>query len=541
MNELLKIDNLNISFQSSGSDLKTLKDFSINLKERESLGIVGESGSGKTLSMLALTRLLPKQARITSGSIIFRNKILNNLLNKNFYKEISGNKISMIFQEPMTALNPVHTVGKQLLDTYLYHNDVSFEKGVLRALEILDAVQLSKNKQRMEQYPHQLSGGQRQRVMIALALINNPDLLIADEPTTALDVTVQKEIIQLISKLRKTIGMALIFISHDLGVVSQISDNIIVMKEGEIVEKGSTSKVLNKPEHIYTQKLLNCLHKLENDQKKEKLKNSPIISARDISKVYKLPAKIFKKPEIIHAVKNVSFDVKTGETLAIVGESGSGKSTVAKIINGLIVKDNGEVKIKGQDIEDISLSKRAKLIQPVFQDPYSTLNPIHTVGYIISRPLVINENQSDYNIKTKVIEILELVGLSEEYYNRFPNQLSGGQRQRVAIARAIILKPQILICDEPTSALDVTIQSQILDLLNDLKQKLKITIILISHDISVVKYFSDRIIVMYNGQIVETGNTEDIINNPKETYTKKLMSSVFSLKQKNQILEDNFT
>jgi len=540
MNELLKIDNLNISFQSSGSDLKTLKDFSINLKERESLGIVGESGSGKTLSMLALTRLLPKQARITSGSIIFRNKILNNLLNKNFYKEISGNKISMIFQEPMTALNPVHTVGKQLLDTYLYHNDVSFEKGILRALEILDAVQLSKNKQRMEQYPHQLSGGQRQRVMIALALINNPDLLIADEPTTALDVTVQKEIIQLISKLRETIGMALIFISHDLGVVSQISDNIIVMKEGEIVEKGSTSKVLNKPEHIYTQKLLNCLHKLENDQKKEKLKNSPIISARDISKVYKLPAKIFKKPEIIHAVKNVSFDVKTGETLAIVGESGSGKSTVAKIINGLIVKDNGEVKIKGQDIEDISLSKRAKLIQPVFQDPYSTLNPIHTIGYIISRPLVINENQSDYNVKTKVIEILELVGLSEEYYNRFPNQLSGGQRQRVAIARAIILKPQILICDEPTSALDVTIQSQILDLLNDLKQKLKITIILISHDISVVKYFSDRIIVMYNGQIVETGNSEDIINNPKESYTKKLMSSVFSLKQKNQILEDNF-
>ena len=541
MNELLKIDNLNISFQSSGSDLKTLKDFSINLKERESLGIVGESGSGKTLSMLALTRLLPKQARITSGSIIFRNKILNNLLNKNFYKEISGNKISMIFQEPMTALNPVHTVGKQLLDTYLYHNDVSFEKGVSRALEILDAVQLSKNKQRMEQYPHQLSGGQRQRVMIALALINNPDLLIADEPTTALDVTVQKEIIQLISKLRKTIGMALIFISHDLGVVSQISDNIIVMKDGEIVEKGSTSKVLNKPEHIYTQKLLNCLHKLENDQKKEKLKNSPIISARDISKVYKLPAKIFKKPEIIYAVKNVSFDVKTGETLAIVGESGSGKSTVAKIINGLIVKDNGEVKIKGQDIEDISLSKRAKLIQPVFQDPYSTLNPIHTIGYIISRPLVINENLSDYNIKTKVIEILDLVGLSEEYYNRFPNQLSGGQRQRVAIARAIILKPQILICDEPTSALDVTIQSQILDLLNDLKQKLKITIILISHDISVVKYFSDRIIVMFNGQIVETGNSEDIINNPKETYTKKLMSSVFSLKQKNQILEDNFT
>ena len=252
--------------------------------------------------------------------------------------------------------------------------------------------------------------------------------------------------------------------------------------------------------------------------------------------MYKRQAKIFKKPEIIYAVKKVSFDVKFGETIAIVGESGSGKSTVAKIINGLINKDEGKVEIKGQNIEDIEISDRAKIIQPVFQDPYSTLNPIHTIGYIVSRPLTINENKSESEVKEEVIKILGLVGLSEEYYNRFPNQLSGGQRQRVAIARAIILKPQILICDEPTSALDVTIQSQILDLLNDLKQKLKITIILISHDISVVKYFSDRIIVMYNGQIVETGNSEEIINNPKETYTKKLMSSVFSLKQNNKIL-----
>ena len=238
-----------------------------------------------------------------------------------------------------------------------------------------------------------------------------------------------------------------------------------------------------------------------------------------------------KKPEIIYAVKKVSFDVKLGETIAIVGESGSGKSTVAKIINGLINKDEGKVEIKGQNIEDIEISDRAKIIQPVFQDPYSTLNPIHTIGYIVSRPLILNENKSESEVKDEVIKILRLVGLSEEYYNRFPNQLSGGQRQRVAIARAIILKPQILICDEPTSALDVTIQSQILDLLNDLKTKLNITIILISHDISVVKYFSDRIIVMYNGEIIEMGNTNNVINIPKDKYTKRLMSSVFSLKK----------
>ena len=312
MSKFLTIQNLDISFQSSNKNLKTVKNFNLNLNEKESLGIVGESGSGKTLSMLALTRLLPKQAAVSAGSIIFQNKNLNELNNKNFYKEISGKKISMIFQEPMTALNPVHTIGKQLLDTYLYHNNESVDRGTKRALEILDAVRLPKYKQRMGQYPHQLSGGQRQRVMIALALINNPSLLIADEPTTALDVTVQKEIIQLISELRETIGMALIFISHDLGVVSQISDNIIVMENGEIVEKGKTSKVLEKPAHPYTQGLLNCLFKLEDEQKKDKIENTPIIRVKEISKSYKLPAKIFKKPEIIYAVKQVSFDVKFG-------------------------------------------------------------------------------------------------------------------------------------------------------------------------------------------------------------------------------------
>ena len=343
MSKFLTIQNLDISFQSSNKNLKTVKNFNLNLNEKESIGIVGESGSGKTLSMLALTRLLPKQAAVSAGSIIFQNKNLNELNNKNFYKEISGKKISMIFQEPMTALNPVHTIGKQLLDTYLYHNNESVDRGTKRALEILDAVRLPKYKQRMGQYPHQLSGGQRQRVMIALALINNPSLLIADEPTTALDVTVQKEIIQLISELRETIGMALIFISHDLGVVSQISDNIMVMENGEIVEKGKTSKVLEKPAHPYTQGLLNCLFKLEDEQKKDKIENNPIIRVKEISKSYKLPAKIFKKSEIIYAVKQVSFDVKFGETLAIVGESGSGKSTIAKIINGLINKDEGDI------------------------------------------------------------------------------------------------------------------------------------------------------------------------------------------------------
>ena len=529
---LLEINDLNISFDISKNILKTVNNFSLKLQEKKTIGIVGESGSGKTLSMLGLTRLLPRQAFIDKGSITFKNQNITNISNIEFYKKISGKKISMIFQEPMTALNPVYTVGKQLMGTYLFHSYVSRNNAYKRAIDFLEAVQLTNAKERMAQYPHQLSGGQRQRVMIAMALINSPELLIADEPTTALDVTVQKEIIVLIQKLIESFGMAMIFISHDLGVVSKTCEDIIVMENGKIVENGKTTNVLNFPKENYTNNLLKCLWGLDIDYKQNKNSSDILVKVENISKFYKLPGSILKPRKIINAVKNVSFEILKGETLAIVGESGSGKSTVAKIINGLTSMDNGEVFLNGKRIEQFSSQERAKWIQPVFQDPYSTLNPNHTIGFIVGRPLTLNTSLSKDEIISKVIKILDLVGLSNNFINRFPSQLSGGQRQRVAIARAIILEPKILICDEPTSSLDVTIQSQILDLLNELKDRLKITIVLISHNISVVKYLSDRVLVMNEGEILERGNTLDVLNNPKNNYTKKLMSAIFEVKKR---------
>ena len=529
MNKFLEIQNLNISFQGNRS-FNTLNNFNLKLDKNESLGIVGESGSGKTLSMLALTRLLPKQALISSGSFSFLDQDLTKVDNFNFYKNFSGKKISMIFQEPMTALNPVYTIGRQLMYTYMYHNKVTNKEAYNKSLEMLDAVKLTNNTERMKQYPHQLSGGQRQRIMIAMALINKPQLLIADEPTTALDVTVQKEIVTLVQDLKNDFGMALIFISHDLGVVSQISDDIIVMKKGYIIETGKTKTVLKKPKKTYTKNLLSCLKNLNlNNTKFIKNNEKHIIEVQNLSKLYKLPSNIFSTSKLIRAVDDVSFKVIKGETLSIIGESGSGKSTIAKMLNGLLKPDKGNIKINNLDLKKLKSNDRAKIIQPVFQDPYSTLNPNHTVGYIVSRPLILNKNLDRLSIKTKVDETLKLVGLAENFYFRFPNQLSGGQRQRVAIARAIILEPEILICDEPTSSLDVTIQEQILKLLQSLKQKLGMTIILISHDISVVKFLSERVLVMLNGQIVESGYTKNTLKNPKNKYTKKLMTAVYEV------------
>ncbi len=529
---LLEINDLNISFEISKNVLKTVNNFNLSLHEKKTIGIVGESGSGKTISMLGLTRLLPKQAFVEKGSIFFRGQNISKIPNKEFFQKFSGKKISMIFQEPMTALNPVYTIGRQLMETYLFHNNVSRSSAYERAVYFLDAVQLTSVKDRMAQYPHQLSGGQRQRVMIAMALINKPELLIADEPTTALDVTVQKEIVGLIQQLIESFGMALIFISHDLGLVSKTCEDIIVMEKGLIVENGKSKIVLTQPKKSYTKKLLKCLWSLDVYQKKIYKKNTKLLEAQNITKTYKLPGSILKSRKIIKAVTNVSFQIFKGETLAIVGESGSGKSTVAKIINGLIEVDSGNVYLEGKKIQNFSPLERALSIQPVFQDPYSTLNPKHTVGFIVGRPLTLNKFLSYNEMQTKVIKILELVGLSKNFVNRFPSQLSGGQRQRVAIARALILEPKILICDEPTSSLDVTIQFQILDLLNELKKRLEITIILISHNISVVKFLSDRVLVMNEGEIIENGNTFDVLNKPRNEYTKKLMSAVFEVKKK---------
>ena len=531
MSYSLIINNLEISVKSLIGYKKIVSDFNLTLHPGRKLGIVGESGSGKTLSMLALNRLLPSQIEVTGGSIFFNNKNLNNMEKKEFYREFSGKKISMIFQEPMTALNPVYTIGKQLRQAFLIHNKgISKKLSEERARSMLDAVKLNRIEERMRQYPHQLSGGQRQRVLIALALINEPEILIADEPTTALDVTVQKEILELINELCLNFKMSLIFISHDLGVISKVSDEIIVMKDGKIIEEGLTKKILKSPKKDYTLGLLKCLWKLEKGNPSLYTdKEVPFIEVKNINKEYQLPNRLFSKRKKLSAVEDVSFSVFKGDSVAIVGESGSGKTTIAKIINGLEYPDSGEILINNCPINKIDLFERARLIQPIFQDPYSTLNPNHTIGYVISRPLIIQKRFSSKEIYQNAIKMLKLVELPDTFFYRFPNQLSGGQRQRVSIARALILEPQLLICDEPTSALDVTIQDQILDLLENLKKKLSITIIIISHDISVVKYLSKRILVIKDGKIVESGFTKEVLENPQSSYTKELLSSVFRI------------
>lgn len=524
---LLEIKDLIVSFKNHGGKTDVVHGFNLKLKRGETVGIVGESGSGKTMSMLAMARLLPSQAFVSSGTIHLENEDLLGLENDAFHSTISGKRIAMIFQEPMTALNPVYTIGRQMLETAMLHENVSKSVAQSKAIEMLEAVQLPEPAQRLGQYPHQLSGGQRQRVMIAMALLSKPDLLIADEPTTALDVTVQNDIIQLLIDLQKRFGMAMIFISHDLGVVSRVSKNIIVMKQGEIVETGKTSKVLTKPKHPYTKGLLECLWKLDDKNRGAPNPNAPpVIKIKSINKTYSLRTGLFKSASQIKAVTDASFEVRSGETLAIVGESGSGKSTLAKIMNGLETPDSGSVHFGEKRVQDLSLKDRARLVQPIFQDPYSTLNPKHTIGYIISRPLIVH-GLAGGDLKSKVLETMEQAGLSAEFYHRFPNQLSGGQRQRVAIARAIILRPSILICDEPTSALDVSIQEQILDLLNDLQRKYGMTLILISHDMAVVGYLADRVLVMLNGKIIEFGNAKNVLETPSTAYTQKLMNSVY--------------
>ena len=531
MSYTLSINNLEISVKNLIGYKKIISDFNLTLQPGRKLGIVGESGSGKTLSMLALSRLLPSQIEVTGGSIFFNDKNLNTMEKKEFHREFSGKKISMIFQEPMTALNPVYTIGKQLRQAFLIHNKgISKKLSEERARSMLDAVKLNRIEERMRQYPHQLSGGQRQRVLIALALINEPEILIADEPTTALDVTVQKEILELINELCLNFKMSLIFISHDLGVISKVSDEIIVMKDGKIIEEGITKKILKSPKKDYTLGLLKCLWKLEKGNPSLYTdKEVPFIEVKNIKKEYQLPNRLFSKRKKLSAVEDVSFSVFKGDSVAIVGESGSGKTTIAKIINGLEYPDSGEILINNCPINKIDLFERARLIQPIFQDPYSTLNPNHTIGYVISRPLIIQKRFSSKEIYQNAIKMLKLVELPDTFFYRFPNQLSGGQRQRVSIARALILEPQLLICDEPTSALDVTIQDQILDLLENLKKKLSITIIIISHDISVVKYLSKRIFVIKDGKIVESGFTKDVLENPQSSYTKELLSSVFRI------------
>ena len=554
---LLSINTLSISFLSDGKDNEIIHNISFHLNENEILGIVGESGSGKSVSSLAILGLLPKSiSKITQGTILFEGVDLTKISPKKFQK-IRGDKISVIFQEPMSSLNPSMTCGKQVDEILAQHTSLSKKERKSETLSLFEQVKLPTPVTTYNKYPHEISGGQMQRVMIAMAIACKPNILIADEPTTALDVTVQKEIIQLLKDLQANTNMSIIFITHDLSLISEIADRILVMYKGEIVEEGNVHSIFKTPKHNYTKALINSRPSLdvrlktlptisdylnnsisneiisneERNKKHEKLYcKTPLLEIKNIEKEYFSKPTWFSKPESFKAVNDVSFKLYEGETLGLVGESGCGKSTLGNAILQLDKATAGSIIYKGVDITNLSLKQLRHLrkdIQIIFQDPFASLNPRLTIGKAIMEPMKVHKlNNSDKERKVKTIDILNRVGLDESYFNRYPHEFSGGQRQRVGIARTIGIQPKLIVCDESVSALDISVQAQVLNLLNELKENFGFTYIFISHDLAVVKYMSDQLLVMNNGKIEELGDADIIYNNPKKEYTQKLIHAI---------------
>ncbi|MCF7559658.1 ABC transporter ATP-binding protein [Sabulilitoribacter multivorans] len=552
-NNILSFKNLSISFGEN----EVIHNISYHLNKNEILGIVGESGSGKSVSSLAILGLLPKKiSKITTGSIIFNNTDLTTLSSKSF-QSIRGKKISMIFQEPMSSLNPSMRCGKQVQEILLQHTNLSKQRAKQETILLFEKVKLPNPERVYNAYPHEISGGQKQRVMIAMAIACKPDILIADEPTTALDVTVQNEIIKLLKTLQAETKMSVIFITHDLSLISEIADRVLVMYKGDIVEQGETASIFKDPQHIYTKALINSRPSLETRLKvlptiqdylnnttnhkiiseadrKQKHKilysKPPLLEVKNIEKEYISKSGWFNKPTSFKAVNNVSFKLYEGETLGLVGESGCGKSTLGNAILQLDKATSGSILYQGIDITKLPNSEIKKLrkdIQIIFQDPYSSLNPRIPVGEAIMEPMKVHKLYiSDKERKEKVIDILNKVGLSEAYFNRYPHEFSGGQRQRIGIARTIALQPKLIVCDESVSALDISVQAQVLNLLNELKEDFGFTYIFISHDLAVVKYMSDQLLVMNEGRIEELDDADVIYKNPKREYTKKLIHAI---------------
>ena len=550
---VLKVADLHVSFPHDGEYREAVKGVSFSVRRGTTLGIVGESGSGKSVTSLAIMGLLPKSAHI-SGS----------------WTDLHG-RVSMIFQEPMTSLNPVQRCGKQVEEMLLAHEKVSRQEARQRTIQLFEEVMLPRPEKIYRSYPHEISGGQKQRVMIAMALICHPDLLIADEPTTALDVTVQKTILDLLRTLQQKYRMGIIFITHDLGVIAQIADEVAVMYHGEIVEQGAAQQLLHHPQHPYTKGLLACRPPLDSRPRRlltvkdflemengewrmensddapnnsqfpilnsQLNKKSVLLRVRDLEVTYALETTIFGKvKKELKAVDGLSFDIYRGETLGLVGESGCGKSTLGRAILQLIEHNSGTIEYDGKSLDRLTPAETKALrrrMQIVFQDPYSSLNPRITIGDAIAEPLKVHNTSLSSNtrttrqsIKEKVLSLMQQVGLEPDWYNRYPHEFSGGQRQRVCIARALILEPELVICDESVSALDVSVQAQVLNLLNDLKEQYHYTYLFITHDLSVVKYLSDRIMVMEQGRIVEQGPADEIFAHPQHPYTQRLLDAI---------------
>ena len=525
MSFILDVKELNVSFKQGDTVTDAVRNISFKISTGETVALVGESGSGKSVSALSTVRLLPPSA-VVSGSIKFEGIDLIKAQEK-LLQRVRGNDISFIFQEPMTSLNPLHTLEKQILESLSLHQNLKGEKATKRVLELLKKVGIEKPETRLKSYPHELSGGQRQRVMIAMALANNPKLLIADEPTTALDVTIQAQILNLLAELKVTEKLSLLFITHDLGIVRKIADRVYVMKEGEIVESGTADQLFISPVHPYTKMLLEAssagLPKPINEDAKE------VITSKNLRIWFPIKKGLLRSSiGYVKAVNSASFSIKEGETLGVVGESGSGKTTLALAIMKLI-KCRGEIKFLGKDIHNAKGNELRSLrsnMQIVFQDPYGSLSPRMSVYDIISEGLSVHQPRLSLEIKKKLVsEILVEVGLDPVIMNRYPHEFSGGQRQRIAIARTMILKPKFVVLDEPTSALDMTVQVQIVSLLKDLQSKYGLAYLFISHDLKVVRAMSHKIAVMKEGDIVEYGENEAIFSNPKNSYTSDLLSA----------------
>ena len=575
---VLQIKNLSILFGTDGKPATALSGIDLTINRGEVVAIVGESGSGKTITSLALLQLLPEAAIVATGEILFyknagQNKPIDLLKeNEGSIRKIRGNSISMIFQEPMTSLNPLKKCGEQVAESLRIHKNISVKEALKQTAELFDLVQLPDPEGMLYRYPHEISGGQKQRVMIAMAMSCNPDILIADEPTTALDVTVQKTILQLLKNLQAKNNMSIIYITHDLGLVADIADRVVVMYRGQIIEQGNVTQIFTNPQKPYTRALLSCRPtpaskgkrlpvisdflnaqgfsnaEIVNEQlqtnydaatlnanKHEVLglseKEIPILQVENL-KVYFPVERSFlgKVTKYFKAVDDVSFEIGNGETLGLVGESGCGKTTLGRTLIRLIDPYAGRILFAGKNIAEIdkeSLRRKRKNIQIIFQDPYGSLNPRMTIGDALNEPMKAHHIlPNDKSRKEKIIHLLEKVQLKPDHFNRYPHEFSGGQRQRICIARALGLSPEFIICDESVSALDVSVQAQVLNLLNDLKSELGFTCIFISHDLSVVHYISDRIMVMNKGKIVETGTADEIYFNPQEKYTQGLIASI---------------